>query len=365
MRLLTAMACLGGLVACSGAQPRPAVFADLDVARQTAATHEAAQWAPQSFAEAEKHRAMAEEQYRAGHVASSQIAAERALAGYEQTQATARIARAERQLAEAEQTVQEHQKQLALIAAQLQQVGAEQVGLENQVKLNEGVEVESLATPTLAKPEREAARRETARALAAQARLLCVSARLLSAPAADLDPKLAQIDTLDEQLAKLQVPTPINVAIDLREQCLRQLVLVRRPKVSLNPQSTAGDQLFVRLSSAHLAPSRDERGVLVTFHDAFAANGIGPATQTALRQLKPILDDYRSTPVLIVVHSAHANAPRDEARGKAAAELLGELGATHATVQVVGERLPLISPHVAGAEQQNERLELVFVLEAT
>src|SRR5512142_305317 len=91
-------------VACSS-QPRPPILSEVDAARQTSATLQAAQFAPQSYAQAEQHRQAAERDWKAGRIASSQIAAERALAGYEQTQAAARIARSERQLAQAQQQV--------------------------------------------------------------------------------------------------------------------------------------------------------------------------------------------------------------------------------------------------------------------
>jgi hypothetical protein len=334
----------------------------VDAARQTRATLEAAKFAPQSFAQAEQHRATAERTWKDGKIASSQIAAERALAGYEQTQAAARVARGERQLAETQQRLDESQKALGQMESKLKLVSAEATDLEMQVKVEQ--DGDELAPPKPTAPEREAARRETGRALSAQARLLCAAARLLGAPAESLDARFHAADALDEQLKQGRVPAPVDVAIRLRADCLHELTLVRRPALINQPQGTAGDQLFVQLSSAHLSPSRDDRGVAVNYHDAFAANGLTPATLEGLRQLGPILKEHPEAPILVVIHAGRSNSARDEARGKATADVLRQLGAQNADVRLVGDRLPLLDRRKPGAESRNERLEIVFVLRA-
>jgi hypothetical protein len=351
------------LSAACATPPRPAVLSQVDAARQTSATLEAAQFAPQSYAQAELHRNAAERDWKDGRVASSQIAAERALAGYEQTQAAARIARGERQLAEAQQQGAESQKALAQLQAQLKQVTAEQTDLDTQVKIEQ--DAEALAPPKPASPEREAARRDTARALSTQARLLCAAARLLSAPSETLNQKFAGLDALDAQVRQGRVPAPVDTAIRLRADCLHELTLVRRPLVAEQPQATNGDELFVKLSSAHLMPSRDERGIAVTYHDAFAANGLAPATLAAMRELGSIMKQHPDLPVLVVVHAGTTNLSRDEARAKAATEALKQLGVVKTESHVVGDNLPLLDRHKPGADARNERLEVVFVLQAT
>jgi hypothetical protein len=351
------------LSAACATQPRPIILSEVDAARQTGATVEAAQFAPQTYANAEQHRQAAEQEWKNGRIASSQIAAERALAGYEQTQAAARIARTERQLAEAHARVAESQKALGQLQAQLKQVTAEQTDLDTQVKIEQ--DAEALAPPKPASPEREVARRDTARALSAQARLLCAAARLLATPKEALNQKWAALDTLDTQLKQGRVPAPVDVAIRLRADCLHELTLVRRPLVTSQPQATAGDELFVKLSSAHLAPSRDERGIAVTYHNAFAANGLAPATIEAMRQLSAVIKQHPGMPLLVVVHAGTANPSRDEARGKAAIDTLKQLGADKADVHLVGDNLPLLDRHKPGAESRNERLEVVFVLQST
>lgn len=351
-------------LACAcGSAPRPTVLTQVDAARQTDATREAAKAAPRSYAQAEQHRTAAEQAWKNGKIASSQIAAERALAGYELTQAAARVARAERELAQTQQRLDDSQRALSQMESQLKLVGAEQADLEVQLKIEH--DTETLLPPKPASPEREVARRETARALSAQARLLCAAARLLSAPAANIDAKFHALDTLDEQLKQGRVPAPVDIAIRVRSECLQELTLVRRPAVMSQPQGTSGDELFVKLSSAHLTPSRDDRGVSVTYHDAFAANGLAPAAREALRQLESVIKASPETPILVVVHSGKSNPTRDEARGKMAAELLKQLGAQNTDIRVVGDRLPVLDRRRPGAESHNERLELVFVLRAS
>ena len=346
--------------ACASPQ-RPAVLTQVDATRQTSATLQAAEYAPQSYAQAEQHRAVAERQWKDGKIASCQIAAERALAGYEQTQAAARVARTERQLARTQQQVDKSQRSLGEIQAKLKLVATEQADLETQVKIEQ--DAEALAAPKPATAEREAARRETARALSSQARLLCASARLLGAPAESLDQKFSGLDTLDDQLKQARVPAPIDIAIRMRADCLHELTLVRRAMLMAQPQGTTGDELFVKLSSARFSPSRDDRGVSVTFFNAFAANGLAPAALEAMKQLGPVIKAYPDVPLLVAVHAARANQPNDEARGKAAVEALKQLGATKTDVRLVGDRLPMLDPHkAAGPEPRNERLEVVFVI---
>jgi hypothetical protein len=334
----------------------------VDAVRQTNATREAAQAAPQGFAQAEQHREAAEAAWKNGATASSQIAAERALAGYEHTQVLARVARAERELAQAQAQVAESQKALAQLETKQKQVAAEATDLELQIKVEQ--EAQALAPPTPATPEREAARRDAARTTSAQARLLCASARLLAAPEDSVNAKYAQLDNLDEQLKKGRIPAPIDVAIKLRSECLHEVVLARRPKVIEQPQATAGDELFVALSSSHYAPSRDDRGIAITLHEAFVASGLSPSARAELARLGPIVQTHKSIPVLVVVHGRSDNPRVNEARGKAAADLLRQLGCTQIDARQVGDQLPLLDRREPDAEQRNERLEILFVIPA-
>jgi len=182
------------LLSCAK-QPRPAVLSELDAVRQTQAAVEAAAFAPQSYAEAEGLRDTAEREWQAGHAASSQIAAERALSAYERTRTLARIVRTERDLVQTQFQLKESKAALSQLEARQKQVAAEQADLEMQLKVER--DAEQLAAPSPTNPAREAARREVARALSAQGRLLCASARLLSAPLERIEAKYKQLDQLD------------------------------------------------------------------------------------------------------------------------------------------------------------------------
>jgi len=219
-----------------------------------------------------------------------------------------------------------------------------------------------LASPAASNPAREAARREVARALSTQGRLLCASARLLSAPADALDATFKGLDVLDADLAKERVPAPIDVAMRLRAECLQELVEVRRPKIASNPQGTAGEELFVKLSTAELTPSRDDRGIAVTFRDAFTGGALSTRARTELKKLAPIVKEQVSVPLLVVVHGANSNVARDEARGREAISVLKEMGASITDVRAAGDRLPLLDRGTPGAAARNERLEVVFVI---
>ncbi len=349
-------------VAC--AQPtRPAILSEVDAVRQTSAVSEAASLAPQGHALAEQYRETAEREWRQGHIATSQIAAERALCAYERARTLARIVRAERELAATQYQLDESKKSLNQLQTRQKQVAAEQADLEMQLKVDRDAEL--LESPTPASPAREAARREVARALSAQGRLLCASARLLSAAPESFDGKFKELDALDEQLKKERVPAPIDIATKLRADCLHELVEVRRPKIASNPQGTAGDELFVKLSEAHFLPSRDERGIAITLPEAFSGNDLAPVARTAIKRLEPIVKDQIAVPLLVVVHGARSNPTRDEARGRAVAEALKQLGAAKTDIRIAGDRLPLLERTVPDAAKRNERLEIVFVIPAT
>jgi hypothetical protein len=361
-RRASALLALAMSVGC--AQPtRPAILSQLDATRQTPAVAEAAELAPQGNLLAEKYRETAEREWKQGHIASSQIAAERALAAYERTRTLARIVRAERELSSTQYQLDKSQKALVELEARQKQVAAEQADLEMQLKVERDAEL--LASPTPASPAREAARREAARALSAQGRLLCASARLLATSPESFDAKFKELDALDEELAKERVPAPIDTATKLRADCLHELVEIRRPKIAANPQGTVGDELFVKLSEANFLPVRDDRGISVTVHEAFSGNMLTPGARTAIQRLEPIVKQRIAVPLLVVVHGARGNVSRDEARGRAATEALKQLGASKTEFRVAGDRLPLLERSAPGAAARNERLEIVFVIPAT
>jgi hypothetical protein len=188
---------------------------------------------------------------------------------------------------------------------------------------------------------------------------------LLAAPAESIEAKFKELDALDEQLAKERVPAPIDVATRLRADCLRELVEVRRARTATNPQGTTGDEFFVKLSTAELLPSRDDRGISVTVRDAFSGSGLSAHAHTELKKLEAILKGEASLSVLVVIHGANSNLTRDGARGREAVAVLKQMGASKTDMQIAGDRLPLVERGKPGAVERNERLEVVFLVPAT
>jgi hypothetical protein len=351
---------LAAALVCCAHPARPPIFSQLDATRNTDAVRQAARLAPQGYARAEQLRHEAERHWDVGHTASAQVNAERAMAAYDHSRTLVRIVRAERTLAEALAQVGKLQQALGMLQAQQKQAAAEQVDFEAQLKVER--DAEQLANLQPASPEREAARREASRALAAQGRLLCAAARLLSETPAQFETQFKELDELDAELERQPVPTPIDTALRLRAGCLRAVTEIRRPKLAAMPQGTAGDELFVKLSAAHFEPSRDDRGVAVTLHDAFSGHDLTPATRSEIARLSK---EYAALAVLVVVHAARNNASRDALRGRSAAEAMRQSGFERSEVSCVGDRLPLLARGQSADARRNERLEIVFVLPAS
>jgi outer membrane protein OmpA-like peptidoglycan-associated protein len=211
-------------------------------------------------------------------------------------------------------------------------------------------------------PERELARREAARALTAQGRLLCSAARLL-------DPKRTSLDDDFKKLAELEATlgskamTPIDDARAVRSACLAELTATRRPRTQQNPADPATDKLLQELSQASLAPSRDDRGVVVTLGAPFERDDkLTAQAVTRLGDLAGVAKAHPDFPVLVVVHSA-GKLPdaRETTRTERAASALREHGAPKVETAAVGAALPRVDPKEPGAAARNDRVEVVFV----
>jgi len=348
------------MVACA-TTPRPTVLGQVDAVHEATATQEAAKLSPQGFGRAEQLRQQAEEAFEKGDVASAQILGERALAAYQRARVLARIVEAEQRLAQSQASLDESQKQLGALEARQQAAKSELADLDAQIQVEQ--DAEPIAKPGPASAAREAARRESARAAVAQARLLCLSAQLVggnaASGAADL---LSSADALDARLAKAPVPTPIDEAIKLRSRCLNQLVEVRRPKRAQAPASSEADRLAADLSQAGLSPARDLSGVGVTLLKAFSGTKLSSEAKASTEKVGLIAKSRPNFPLLVVIHSARGEASTlDRERGEAAAALLRSAGAGNVRVLAVGARLPRLDPERPRNRTQNERLELLFV----
>ncbi|MEO7330154.1 MAG: hypothetical protein ABI193_16385, partial [Minicystis sp.] len=235
------------------------------------------------------------------------------------------------------------------------------------------------------------------RALSLQARLLCGAARLLlgaplAAGATAPDPKLsAQVDEAMDALGKVEaalappdakappapVPAaPIDEATRVRASCLTALTAVRRASTPVSRAPGAGDALLAEISAmGSLAPSRDDRGVVVTLRGLFrdkagkGASALSPAAETRLAELGRVAAAHPSFPVEVVLHQEKALDPRDEPAQRARAEAVAKaLGAKAPGVRVepilAGNVAPVVDP--AGADRaRNARVEIVFVTPET
>jgi len=352
---LSALIALG----CAAAPARLRVLADVDSARTSPAVLDAEQRAPQAFARAEELRRRAEASQEKDP-AGAQILAEQALVAYERAVVLARIVRAEGRRAETEVRVAHAEAELSALQKQEQQVRAETEDLELRAR----VLADSLPVPqnAAASKEREQARLEAARALGLQARLLCAAARLLEPSRPALNELNGELTTFAERLGKKGAPAPIDDATRLRSRCLNELTEVRRPKTLAEPASGKADMLLSELSNGSYAPSRDDRGVVVTLRGMFArgATVTAPA-ESKLQTLGRVATAHPEFPILVVLHNARGNTDGQKERLDAVVAGLKQAGAAQVAAEFAGNAAPLVDPSRPSADERNDRVEVVFV----
>jgi outer membrane protein OmpA-like peptidoglycan-associated protein len=150
----------------------------------------------------------------------------------------------------------------------------------------------------------------------------------------------------------------------VRASCLSVLTRARR---GVEGAPGHPDTLLAELSAASgWDPLRDERGVVVTLRDAFAAHGAALTTdaESKLKELGRVAKAHPTFALQIVLHDA---APGDAAlaakRGDAVSKALVAGGADPAKtkVELAGAAAPVVDPQDTARKGRNERLELVFV----
>jgi flagellar motor protein MotB len=117
-------------------------------------------------------------------------------------------------------------------------------------------------------------------------------------------------------------------------------------------------------------PVRDERGVVVTLHDAFHGQDLNAEAGKRLRDLGRVAAAHPGFALQVVVHDAEpprAKDPTDAHRASAVVDALVAGGATAARVrsELAGDRAPLVDPRDARHRARNERLDIVFVAAST
>jgi hypothetical protein len=354
-----------GAAGCGATGIANSLVVDMDRMRGAPDVQEAAKYAPQELALAESERAASKKAAADGDMTAAGLYAGQAVASYTDAVVLARLARATLLADQAK-------SDLARDEGRAQKLGAERGEAEREAndldtKLQVAREALTPAASGRADPDREAARLVAARALAAQARLLCGAARLLSPSLTGLDAASQVVTSLEAQLDKpAHGAAPIDAAARARATCLALLTGARRS----SDASALGepDVLLSELSSSgQFSPSRDERGVVVVLRDEFKGTALTPAATKQLGELGRVAVAHPAFAVQVVVHDATtpaaAEAAADLQRAEAAAAAIVSAGAPLAKVkaETVGARAPLVDPQDARHRGRNARLEVVFV----
>jgi hypothetical protein len=183
---------------------------------------------------------------------------------------------------------------------------------------------------------------------------------------------MADVGKLEDRLAKGASPAPIDDAARARARCLDVLTRARR---TTGDDAGAADTLLAELSaSGSWAPARDERGVVVTLHDAFQGAALSTDATSRLKELGRVAAAHPGFAVQIVVHDAQpparvaagAKDATDVKRADAATQALVSGGAASGKLQteLAGARAPLVDPADGRARGRNERLDVVFIAAA-
>ena len=349
---------LAALAACAGAPPRLPILADVAATRVTTASQDAALRAPQVYAEAEALGKQATEAHDAGDDTSASLLAERAIATYQRAAILARASHATKELADADAELAKNEADAMTLAAARVAAAAQGDELAKRLAVLKALKTPLSSEP--ADPQREAARLVAARSLAMQARLLCSAARLVSATAPGLGDAESQAAELDKRLDGSPKPAPIDDAAKARVGCLDALTKARRDQAS--SAKTLPDALLTELSAAGQAPTRDERGVVVTLRDVFRGAALAPDAQKALEALGRVAAAHGDVGVQVVVHDAAPLAGGAE-RAKTAAAVVVASGAKpdHVVSDTAGTKAPVVDPSDVKNRGRNARLEVVFV----
>ncbi|MGD0527796.1 MAG: hypothetical protein ABSE49_21865 [Polyangiaceae bacterium] len=345
---------------CGASAIRIAALDDMERARGAPASGEAAKLAPEAYARAEQERRIALEEHAAGDDVGAVLHAQRAVAAYEHALAVVRLALATTELADAQKALDDATTELQTVEASRAQLEHEAAELDERVRLSRERLLPASSGP--ATGEREEARLVAARALAVEAQLLCGAARLVAADAAGLADADGEAGKLDHRLSTSPRPAPIDEAARVRARCLDVLTRARR---AAGDDAGASDALLSELSaSGGWDPARDERGVVVTLHDAFHGAELGPDAATRLKDLGRVAAAHPGFAVQVVVHDAvGARDDADARRAGAAVQALvaGGAAAGHIRPELAGTRSPLVDPGDAKRRGRNERLDVVFV----
>jgi hypothetical protein len=342
-------------IACAAAQ-RPVVMTQVEQVRQSPSSELSAKWAPQEHAHALELEAQANAALRAGDAKAAELLSEQALVSHEHAAVLTRLAQAEQRRVAADAELAARQKEISELQTQQQRLSGEASGLELQAKVIRGAM--PLPAHGNASPERRAARRVAAGAVATQARLLCIAAGMLQGKDA-IAQQLAALDQLDQDVAKRSGNDLLERALRQRSDCLGRVTQARQGAT----QGAPSDGLLSELSAAGAEPSRDDRGVVVVLRELFDASGaLSASGRASLERLASVAKSHPEFPLLVV---AHAGSTRDASSvGKqldVVKSTLSALGAPKLEAHNAGAQQPVLPGASARAQERNQRFDIVFV----
>ncbi len=336
----------------------PQSIQDARTASSSPAVLQAQAKAPIAHARASRLLEEANRLEKSGDREGASIAGEQALAAFEHAIAASRLESAAERRDTAAALAEQLEARLAELKATQARVEQEAAALELEAKVVE--DAQPLVPLGPASQEREVARARSAQTLVAEAAELCAAAEALKSDPADTAGR-AQLQTAQNALAQSTPAQALVEARKARSVCLARLSKLRRAE-GTNPSRATPDVLLSQLSEAGLRPSRDDRGIVVTFADPWDAKGKWKdATWEALRHLATLSSQQLAFPLLIVVHGA-AKKPAPSAERLADLTALLKRGdGPLPTVLDSGQARPLVPPKLPNSASLNQRVEIVFV----
>jgi outer membrane protein OmpA-like peptidoglycan-associated protein len=338
--------------------PRPPVMAEADRVR-SGMLGQASELAPEAMAHADKLRRDADAAYARGDLAGAQILAERTIVAYQHALVLARVVRATDAANRARLALQAAEQTLAQNEGEQRRVSAQADDIELRIKVIK--DAVPLAPTGPGDPAREQARMASSRSLAVDARLLCGAARMLAPETPALTEARATSEDVDKRLAANPRVAPIETAMRARSQCLAALTAARR-LAGATSSIGKSDQLLAELSSmGALAPVRDDRGVIVTVRNVFAAAELTADGREQLGALGRVAQAHPDFPVQVVVHSSTTKGKGredDRKRGDTIAKALADAGASseRISIEAAGTAHRLLD-----GPPRSERVEIIFV----
>jgi hypothetical protein len=286
--------------------------------------------------------------------------------------AAARLARAVREETEASDLARKNEAALRALGNERARVDADVDTLEK--KLHVAREAALPAESGKADTGRAVARLRAATTLTAEAALLCGAARLIapqSKALSDADAALADAEGAIAGKAPRSADRPkepIDVAAVARVRCLAALSAAR---MADRDKAEDPDVLFSELSAEASqksppgpSPTRDERGIVLTLHEAFRGTDLTEAAAASLAAAARVARSHPHVLVQVVVHEADAAAAGTSGRKvEAALTALERAGVAKARLrgESAGARIAIVASNDASRRAKNARVDVVFV----